>query len=138
MTHAGIQGQLGKIIIIGIVVTIIAIILYYLVIGFFSPPIESFSVRYTINNADQFRGKNITVQGYYENGLITDVPANNTQQINHWDPSMVYLPVNTTRIPVALYDNKTYYFSGTLETLTDNRVYPLSTVLLNVTTVKPV
>jgi hypothetical protein len=138
MNRAGIQGQLGKIVIIGIIVSIIAIILYYLVIGFLSPPVEAFSVRYTLNNANQYTGKNITVQGYYENGIITDIPANTSTQINNWNPSMVYLPVNTTHVPVALYANKSYYFTGTLETIKDTRVYPLSTVLLNVTTVKPV
>lgn len=139
MNHAGIQGQLGKIIITAVAITILAVIIYFLVVGFFIPPVSSsYSVHYIISNPDPYRGKNITVQGFYENGVITDVQTNSTYQVNNWDPSMVFLPVNTTHVPVALYANRSYYFSGHLETINSTRIYPLSTVQLNVTSVKPV
>jgi hypothetical protein len=138
MVDRGIQGPLSKVLVAGVVATIAAIVIYYLVVGISTPSVQSSSVQYTLNNADQLKGKNITVRGYYENGVITDFQTNTTYQINRWDPSVVFLPVNTTNLPHSVFINRSYYFTGRLEAINTTPVYPLSTVLLNVTLVRPV
>ena len=137
MRDRGIQGPLWIVLVVIIVIILVVTITFLVAGGYFKGSPETFSVEYTVNNANQYMGKEITVQGFYEGGVITDVPTNMTYQVNNWDASNVILPVNISKVSyLPLNDSQSYYFTGTLENMSYDQIYPMSTVVLNVSSVK--
>jgi len=136
MSYAGLQGRLGTVVILAIVIVLVIVIAFLVFGGYFASPPKSHSVFNVNSNANAYLNQTITVHGYYENGVITDVPTNNTYQVNNWNPSNVFLPVNLTNISTPVYIGQSYYFTGILHSLHDIRTYPLATVILDVQTVR--